>query len=92
MLSDAFHTFSAVGGVHHVHAWSITSGRDMFSAHLRVGDLGRDGEHVLQQASALLKERFGVYFSTLQIEERCLAAEQDAAAIDITQRHEHAGR
>jgi cobalt-zinc-cadmium efflux system protein len=73
-----------VKDVHHVHAWSLTSGRNVFSAHLRVESFARDGERVLREASDRLKEGFKVYFSTLQIEEKCLSNEQDAAAIDVT--------
>jgi cobalt-zinc-cadmium efflux system protein len=71
--------------VHHVHAWTLTSGRNVFSAHIRVASFAADGERVLRQASDLLKRRFGVYFSTLQVEDERVAAEEDAAAIDITE-------
>ena len=73
-----------VRGVHHVHAWSFTSGRNVFSAHIRVNDLPIDGERVLGEASDRLKLQFKVYFSTLQIEDERVAAEEDADAIDIT--------
>jgi cobalt-zinc-cadmium efflux system protein len=73
-----------VEDVHHVHAWSLTSGRNVFSAHLRVRSLAEDGARVLREATDHLKERHGIYFSTLQIEEECLAAERGAEAIDIT--------
>jgi cobalt-zinc-cadmium efflux system protein len=76
--------------VHHVHAWSLTSGRNVFSAHIRVDSLAADGERVLREASDLLKRHFGVYFSTLQVEDERVAAEEDAAAIDITQGRETA--
>lgn len=77
-----------VEDVHHVHAWNLTSGRNLLSAHIRVRSLARDGERVLRAASDILKQRFGIYFSTLQVEEECLAAESGAHEIDITGRHE----
>lgn len=40
---------------------------------------------MLRQASNLLRERFNIYFSTLQIEEYCLDGEDSAAEIDIMQ-------
>ena len=43
-------------------------------------------ERVLREAGEHLKERFGVYFSTLQIEEHCLSSEQGAEDIDISRR------
>ncbi len=73
-----------VRDVHHVHAWSVTSGRNVFSGHVRVGDLARDGERVLREASDRLKQEFKVYFSTLQIEDERVVAEEEADAIDIT--------
>jgi cobalt-zinc-cadmium efflux system protein len=75
---------AGVVDVHHVHAWSLTSGRAFFSGHVQVEDAGRDGRRVLLEASQRLKERFGVYFSTLQVEEEPLPAESEAADIDIT--------
>lgn len=69
--------------VHHVHAWSLTSGRNVFSGHVCVQQWA-DGEQVLQRVHTLLKQRFGIYFSTIQIEVRCLQDEADADSIDIT--------
>lgn len=69
--------------VHHVHAWSLTLGRNVFSAHIRVDDLGRDGQRVLKDVHDMLRAKFGMYFSTLQVEDACL--DEDAAkAIDVT--------
>lgn len=69
--------------VHHVHAWSLTSGRNVFSGHVCVRDFARDGSRVQQAIHRLLKERFGIYFSTVQLEEQCLEGEEGADAIDI---------
>jgi cobalt-zinc-cadmium efflux system protein len=77
-----------VADVHHVHAWHLTSGRNLFSAHIRVHRFAQDGERILREASDALKERFGIYFSTIQIEEECLLAEADADAIDISKRRQ----
>ncbi|HRQ66363.1 MAG TPA: cation diffusion facilitator family transporter [Xanthomonadaceae bacterium] len=89
-LETAIQDLQGIDGVedvHHVHAWTLTSGRQLFSAHLRVRSFPKDGERALHEASAHLKERFGIYFSTLQIEENCLSSEHDAADIDITGKH-----
>ena len=69
--------------VHHVHAWSLTQGRNVFSAHIRVDDLGRDGQRVLKEVHDMLRAKFGMYFSTLQVEEACLEDEDPAKAIDV---------
>lgn len=79
---------SAIGGldgvidVHHVHAWSLTSGFNIFSSHVRVQDAST-GQHILTEVSNLLRDRFNIYFSTIQIEELCLSGEDRAAAIDV---------
>ena len=79
---------SAIGGldgvidVHHVHAWSLTSGLKIFSSHVRVQDAST-GQHILTEVSNLLRDRFNIYFSTIQIEELCLSGEDRAAAIDV---------
>lgn len=79
---SALGQLEGVADVHHVHAWSLTSGLNIFSSHVCVRE-ARDGQRVLEQATRLLRDRFNVYFSTLQIEERCLSDEEAAASIDI---------
>ena len=69
--------------MHHVHAWSLTQGRNVFSAHIRVDDLGRDGQRVLKNVHDMHRAKFGMYFSTLQVEDACLD-EDSAKAIDVT--------
>jgi cobalt-zinc-cadmium efflux system protein len=69
-------------GVHHVHAWTLTSDKHVFSAHLRV-DKAEDAASVLRATHDLLRERFGFYFSTLQVETECLD-EDHARDLDIS--------
>lgn len=85
-INDAIKALRQLPGVtdvHHVHAWSLTSGVNVFSSHVCVSD-GREGQRVLEDATRLLRDRFKIYFSTIQIEERCLSGEEAARAIDIT--------
>lgn len=76
-----------VRDVHHVHAWSLTSGKNIFTAHVCVSD-PKKNEHILRAAHRLLKEKYGLYFSTLQIEENCLD-EEGVEAIDVTRSSRH---
>lgn len=76
-------SISGVRDIHHVHAWSLSSGRNLFSAHLCVKNFANDGERVLREASDRLRQRFKIYFSTIQIEESCQTGEEHAAAINI---------
>lgn len=82
-VADDLAQLESVQDIHHVHAWALTSGRYVFSAHLRVSK-GTDEQALLQTAYKLLKDKFNFFFVTLQIEQQCLD-EAEASAIDITQ-------
>lgn len=59
-----------VRAVHDLHVWTITSGMESVTAHL-VLDGGTDAEaaqQILQSATRLLAERFGLDHTTLQLE------------------------
>ena len=56
-----------VKSVMHIHAWALTSNQNIFSAHIQVYD-PKNSSTILRQAEDLLKDRFGFYFSTLQVE------------------------
>ena len=79
---EALETLEGVANAHHVHAWALTSGRYVFSGHLRVAE-GADPQAVLKAAHGMLKEEYGFFFATLQVEAICLD-ESDATAIDVT--------
>lgn len=83
-LADASLALESLDGVadaHHIHAWALTSGKHVFSAHLRVKE-GHDPQAVLEAAHALIRDRYGFFFATLQVEQRCLD-ERGAEWIDI---------
>lgn len=52
---------------HDVHAWTLTSGMEVVSAHLRIDSTDRLGE-VLDAARTRLHERYGIDHATLQVE------------------------
>lgn len=84
-LKSVIADLEALDGVrdaHHVHAWTLTSGRNVFSAHLRVGD-GVDPQAVQRRAHRMLRQDHGFFFATLQTETECLD-ESGAEDIDIT--------
>lgn len=81
-VAAALGRLDGVRDVHHVHAWALTSGRYVFSAHLRT-DTATASDDLLVRAHDLLRDRFGFFFVTLQIETTCLD-EANAAEIDIT--------
>ncbi len=55
-------------GVHDLHLWTVTSGFNALSAHVEA-DAELDREQVLRRLNFLLRERFGLTHTTLQIEE-----------------------
>ena len=78
---DRLSALPHVSDVHHLHAWTLTSDKLVFSAHLRADD-GVDEPAILRQAHAMLRGEFGFFFSTLQIETGCLD-EDHARDLDI---------
>jgi cobalt-zinc-cadmium efflux system protein len=53
--------------VHDLHMWTLTSEMDVVSAHLMVA-VGTDSHGVLDEARALLRDRYRVSHATLQVE------------------------
>lgn len=83
-ITQALTNLEDIKDVHHVHAWALTSGRYVFSAHLRLRD-NADAQSSLKAAYEMLKSEYGFFFSTLQIEQQCLD-ESGAEDIDITRK------
>ena len=81
-VTAALEQVDGVADAHHVHAWALTSGRHVFSGHLRATE-GADPQQVLKAAHEMLKAKFGFFFVTLQVESVCLD-ESGAEAIDVT--------
>jgi cobalt-zinc-cadmium efflux system protein len=55
-----------VASVHDLHLWSITSGFDAMSGHVRAD--GRPSEDVLHDLCTMLRDDFGIEHVTLQVE------------------------
>lgn len=70
-----------VENVHHLHAWALTSGKNIVSAHVKIGQNAREA-HVQEQIQRLLSENSGVHFSTVQVERTCFE-EPSASEIDF---------
>jgi len=85
MIAGALSRLPNVSDIHHMHAWTLTSNKNVFSAHLRTDKPGRAAVALLEETHRLLRDRFGFYFSTIQIETKCLdedhAKELDIAAL-----------
>jgi len=55
--------------VHDLHIWTITSGMDSLSCHMLISESGNE-QVILQNAINLIKERFEIEHTTIQIEKR----------------------
>ncbi|WP_408897396.1 cation diffusion facilitator family transporter [Nocardioides sp. R1-1] len=70
---DIDHVAGALGGidgvcdVHDLHAWTLTSGMNVATAHLVLTE-GADGAGVLRAGQVLLRDRFQIEHATLQVE------------------------
>lgn len=70
-IETALEAIEGVRDAHHLHGWALTSGRYVFSGHLRVTE-DSDPHRVLEAAHDLLERRFGFAMATVQVETRCL--------------------
>jgi len=67
-VRDAIRAVAGVSGAHDIHIWTVTSGLFAMSGHVEVtGD--RAWHEVLDDATTLLRTRFGIAHVTLQPEE-----------------------
>ena len=59
---------NGVAAIHDLHVWTITSGIEALSTHVVLANDcdPKDGDGVLEQLAALLKEKFGIDHSTIQ--------------------------
>jgi len=60
-----------VTGVHDIHAWSITTGYEAFSAHVThlTSEATRNPQQILQQLREIAAQEFGISHVTIQLEE-----------------------
>ncbi|OCT11670.1 zinc transporter ZitB [Paenibacillus pectinilyticus] len=66
-VQNVLEGLEGVVDVHDLHVWTITSGIDSLSCHLRIADT-QDSQAVLQQALTSIEKTFGITHATIQIE------------------------
>ena len=78
--------------VHDLHVWSVTSGRDVLTAHVVIRP-GAEPQTLLSTLTPALKARFGFFHTTLQLETKACddmhGAHADAAADPNSVVHSH---
>jgi cobalt-zinc-cadmium efflux system protein len=65
-IEAAIRRVKGVESVHDLHLWSITSGFDAMSGHVRSN--GRPAQEVLHDLQTMLRDSFGIEHITLQVE------------------------
>lgn len=73
-INNALLELPTVEGVHHLHVWSISSGKTALSVHIVTSST--DLCQTLIAAQTLLKEKFGLDHVTIQVEPPNFSAEQ----------------
>ncbi len=68
VVGQAMAGVPGVKGIHDLHIWTITSGLDALSAHVVV-PVGEDRDEVLERLQSLLRDRWRIDHSTMQIVE-----------------------
>ena len=81
-VKDAVEALPGVRDAHHLHAWALTTGKNVVSLHALV-DRGVERQALQRRIFEVLRDDFDVYFSTVQLETECLEREE-ARAIDAT--------
>jgi len=73
-IEEAIGAVEGVDAFHDLHVWTITSGFDSLSVHVQAS--GRDRDAVLADVREVVRQRFGIEHSTVQVET------EDAACVD----------
>jgi cobalt-zinc-cadmium efflux system protein len=67
-LGEAMCSVPGVRAVHELHVWTVTSGFDALAAHV-VADPDADRDRARRELEHLLRDRYGIEHTTLQMEE-----------------------
>jgi cobalt-zinc-cadmium efflux system protein len=68
-LEQSVKEVSGVINVHDLHVWTVASGIVACSCHILVDESSvRDGQRVLRSVAEILRQRFGIIHSTVQVE------------------------
>lgn len=67
-ISTALSAIDGVINIHDVHAWTVTSGYEVFTCHMLIRK-GINSSNVLAQAVPLMEKQFGIRHTTIQVED-----------------------
>lgn len=77
-VQEALAGVKGIVDVHDLHIWTITSGFESLSVHARIE--GRNRGRVLREVRRIVRERFGIEHSTVQLEEEPEECDEGACA------------
>ena len=82
-IESALRSIPNVGDVHHVHAWTISSGFLACSCHVVPLVAGvEEQQQILEQAQRMLERQFDFHHTTIQVETiPCAAGNRDCVAV-----------
>lgn len=69
-IREALQSLEGVSELHHLHVWSLSSKKVILSVHLVEGE--KKSVNLLERAKSLLKDKFSIHHTTIQIEEKSL--------------------
>lgn len=87
-IEHALRAVPGVQGIHDLHVWALTSGRNSLTVHM-VLDGGRAQEEVLRSATSMLGERFGLQHTTIQVESKTCEQAFSCAPQAAGHSHDH---
>jgi cobalt-zinc-cadmium efflux system protein len=73
-VRSSLETLEGVDEIHNLHIWSLSSKMVILTVHIVAGKSAKEG--LLERAKALLKAKFHIDHSTIQVEERSLKAQE----------------
>jgi cobalt-zinc-cadmium efflux system protein len=73
-VTAALAELRGVMGTHDLHVWSLTSGRNVATAHLIITE-DADHQGIIDAANRLLASRFSIHHATIQVEHDQLASQ-----------------
>jgi cobalt-zinc-cadmium efflux system protein len=73
-ITEALTELQGVMGTHDLHVWSLTSGRNVATAHLIITE-NADHQGIIDAANRMLASRFSIHHATIQVEHDQLASQ-----------------
>ena len=87
-IEAALEVIPGVEKAHHIHLWSLTSGRPLATLHLRLKP-GADFQSVMSMAKGALSDRFKIEHSTIEVESSERIAGRELAGSECGQSGPH---